>query len=93
MVYPQQHEGGGATLPRLPSHHHEGGGAGTMPRLSSHSMRSTHSGTPTPPPQEGTYGGVTRKVIESFKKAKSSFFFLKCFFLMILYVLQSVGPS
>jgi len=46
MVYPQPQEGGA-----------------TMPRLSSHSMRSTHSahsGTPTPPPQEGTYG-VTRK--------------------------------
>ena len=51
MVYPQPQEGGA-----------------TMPRLSSHSMRSTHSansGTPTPPPHEGTYG-VTRKVIKSF---------------------------
>ena len=50
MVYPQPQEGGA-----------------TMPRLSSHSIRSTHSansGTPTPPPHEGTYG-VTRKVIKT----------------------------
>jgi len=51
---PHQHPQVGMVYPQQ----HEGGG--TMPRLSSHSMRSTHSGTPTPPPQEGTYG-VTRK--------------------------------
>merc|ERR1719334_1551061 len=46
MVHPQQHEGGGST----------------MPRLSSNSMRSTvsghsgTSGTPTPPPGQEQYG-------------------------------------
>jgi hypothetical protein len=46
MVYPQPQEGA----------------ATTMPRLSSNSMRSTtHSNTPTPPPQQEPYG-ITRKV-------------------------------
>ena len=46
MVYPQPQEGS----------------ATTMPRLSSNSMRSTtHSNTPTPPPQHEPYG-ISRKV-------------------------------